>query len=532
MSYRDLGPLGETVFKGLCHAVGLTVHKAEMDRTGWDFLVEFPRAQIDNLPVDMLPPSVECKVQVKATDKRKRRLPITVSNLDRLIKSPIPAFFFFIEFDEKNEPQSAYLTHVGKEIIEKTLRRVRKLDNKGGIDKLNKSTITIHYGETDRLSAITGESLKSEIEKFIPNGVQEYIRTKNEFLNTLGFEDGKYSATITISGVDPLTELVDLTLGVRSEMNLEKLISHHKRFGILSANPDLDTEAGIFSIQANPKKSILRFKEYKFSKPLVSFNASLYISPFNPWLPKDYVKFRVESRFFEFTVEPFNGKVNCSFKPKLDEQNPFDELKNLLKILLISKELEHSIIVELESEDLPSPLNSIAEFRTNDLSHFFSKIGFLDEEYGYSRLNELADMAEFICHQFHISTSDISISIDDLMRFSTTIESFYQVLKVDPKTVKISFSNEEDGFKSDTMAVCTSSMMAVIGSHKIACIFGMVGSLLVEENQCQLTTNKILVGKQFVVPTNVALEQIEIAQGFDEFEEELEKMGLVIIRLE
>ncbi|NET70353.1 MAG: hypothetical protein F6K62_04880 [Sphaerospermopsis sp. SIO1G2] len=59
MQDRDLGALGETEFKRLCNQVGITIHKSEMDRTGWDFFIEFPWMQDNLYPQDILPAPLE-----------------------------------------------------------------------------------------------------------------------------------------------------------------------------------------------------------------------------------------------------------------------------------------------------------------------------------------------------------------------------------------------------------------------------------------------------------------------------------------
>ena len=88
---------------------------------------------------------LECKIQVKATDKQDRKLAIELSTLQRLIKTQMPAFFCFIEFDRGNDPVSAFLVHIGKDLIEKTLQRLRKAEISDRRNKINKMTLTIHY---------------------------------------------------------------------------------------------------------------------------------------------------------------------------------------------------------------------------------------------------------------------------------------------------------------------------------------------------------------------------------------------------
>ena len=96
---RDLGLMGESTFSLWCAEVGLIPNGSQIDKTGWDFFVEFP-FDSDLSPKKIHKPAFECKVQVKATDKNDRKLSITLSNLRRLITAQMPAFFVFIEFDK------------------------------------------------------------------------------------------------------------------------------------------------------------------------------------------------------------------------------------------------------------------------------------------------------------------------------------------------------------------------------------------------------------------------------------------------
>jgi hypothetical protein len=222
--------MGERIFGLWCDSVGLTANGSEVDETGWDFFVEFPCKPHNGLPRDMSPAPIECKIQVKSTDHRRKRERIKLSNLERLIKAKMPAFFCFIEFDGKNEAQAAYLVHIGKEIIEKTLKEIRKLDSKGERDRLHKNKMEIKYGDSDRLADTTGESLKRAIERHIPSTLGKYLEDKNKLLETLGFEEGKGQLTITMSSNDPVRDIVDLSLGLRQEIYIDKSVAYHKRF--------------------------------------------------------------------------------------------------------------------------------------------------------------------------------------------------------------------------------------------------------------------------------------------------------------
>jgi len=75
---RDLGLMGESVFSLWCGDAGIIPNGSQIDKTGWDFFVEFPFKN-ENDPDKVHNAALECKVQVKATDKTERKLSITLS---------------------------------------------------------------------------------------------------------------------------------------------------------------------------------------------------------------------------------------------------------------------------------------------------------------------------------------------------------------------------------------------------------------------------------------------------------------------
>jgi len=209
-----------------------------MDRTGWDFLIEFPFEYSNHLPQDLFPAPLEFKIKVKSTKKQIRREYIKLSNLVRLAKAQMPAFFCFIEFDEKNRAKAFYLVHVGEEIIGSTLKEIRELESKGLQSKPNKRRLGISYNEADKLKNITGEELKKAIQRAVPNGPEQYIENKNQLLKTIGFEDGGYELKVTIVGKDPIKDILEVGLGIKDKIEVYESSGYHKRFGILANTPE------------------------------------------------------------------------------------------------------------------------------------------------------------------------------------------------------------------------------------------------------------------------------------------------------
>ena len=528
----NLGPLGETEFTKLCLQVDLTIQKSQMDRTGWDFLVEFPWKPDNLSPQDILPAPLECKIQVKSTNEQRKRESITLSNLHRLIKAKIPAFYCFIEFDGKPEPQAIYLVHVGKEIIEKTLKRIRELENKENGYQLNKHTLDITYGDADRLVDITGQSLKHEIEKHIPEGMEKYIENKNQLLKTLGFEDGRYQFNFTLASDDPIRDILDLSLGIRKELDIDNSIIHDKRFGILSKTPYIERDGGILSLKVEPLEAELKFKEYKFS-PGISFPANLYISPFNEFIPEERIKIRVESRFFEFIIES-NQNINFSIR-SYTEGSSLKELKNFLQVMTILEKSSSPIIVEMKSE-IPTSY-PILSFSLEDLPQsLFDPSIFNDPAYNWSKVHELAEMAIEICRKMDIPENEVLINIEELIRsFRTSgnIQLLYQALSGNVESVNLLFSVEPPGYQQGAKAAIIFFVTFYIGNYIIGCCLALIGSLSILGEQPSLTGEKFLRGRQFIGTDKTILikEKESIDLGLNELKEELQNEELAFIHI-
>lgn len=527
MQERDLGSLGETEFKRLCISAGLTVHKSEMDKTGWDFLIEFPWKQDNQVPQDMLLAPIECKVQVKSTDKQRKKEYITLSNLNRLVKEQMPAFFCFIEFDGDERAQAVYLVHIGAEIIERTLRRIRELENSSDGDSLNKKKLPISYGTTSRLNSITGKAFRDEIEKYVPEGIEKYINSKNSLLETIGFEEGSYQVTITIAGDNPISDLVDLSLGIRKEINMVHSIGYHKRFGILSRTPNLDREGGIISLKVKPIEVMLKFKKDKFSLG-VFFSANLYNSPFNKFISENHSKFRVRAKFFEFIIEP-GRSINFSIQT-YGEDCSLKDWKDFLKVLTALESSPAPLLVELEFDAISSYLMSLSP---KDLPPSLFEIIIANQIYNWDKINQIVEMAIKICQKLNVLESNVLVRIEELISFSRGGDGLllYQALNGDAESVVLLFPNEVEGYLQGAKAAAIFFIKACIGNYIIGCCLGIVGTLSFLGERQSLMGERFLIGQQFIDTDEAAITKELVDIGLNELAEGLQDEELVIIAI-
>jgi hypothetical protein len=526
MNSQDLGSLGETEFKRLClTAGGLTIHESQsqMDRTGWDFLIEFPFEYNNHMPHDLLPAPLECKIQVKSTSKQRKRESIKLSNLIRLVKAQMPTFFCFIEFDEENRAKAFYLVHIGEEIIGSALKRIRELESKGLQSKLNKHTLDISYNEADQLKNITGEELKQAIQRVVPNGPEQYIENKNQLLKTIGFEDGGYELKVTVVGKDPIKDILEIGLGIKDKIEVYESSGYHKRFGIVANTPEIH-QGGTLSLFIKPLDAKLKFLEQNL--PLgVSFGAKLYVPPFNKFIPEESIKIRVESSFFEFIIGMNGDEGDYLVHPFPQEDVCLKEAIAFLDFLLILKESSKPITVELE----PQGVDSFPVFRFYSKNLPSSLFELEELAYQVSSWEDLAVTANQLlklCAKLCIPENDLYFNFEELLRLRqhTGFILLYQAICRHFEPGLLLFSQEFDRYARGSKVVSVFFANFCLGNHMIGCCLAGAGRLSPQSGQNALLCDEILVGKQFFrTKENIKREQIE--SSVSKFVNELEEGG-------
>ncbi|WP_251961172.1 DUF4365 domain-containing protein [Salinibacter ruber] len=257
---RDVGDLGEKVAEMWCNQAGMTANRSYEDERGWDCLTEFTLTEDESKtavrPHDRDLRGVKAFVQVKSTDSRRGRVSIKLSNWKYLATETLhPCFILVLGFDGENEPQRAYLTHVGEHLIERVLQRLREVS--GEDTQLHKKSMSVTYGEEERLENESGQALRTAIVETIAGNPIQYNTWKKSYLTEVGYE----GATLRVQGHaevpsdyegSPEEFIADLSIGLESSIELEVDEAQDLRFGDpeslpsfpdqISMTPDHETE--------------------------------------------------------------------------------------------------------------------------------------------------------------------------------------------------------------------------------------------------------------------------------------------------
>jgi len=501
---RDLGLMGESTFSLWCADVGLIPNGSQIDRTGWDFFVEFP---FDSglSPQEIHKSAFECKVQVKATDKNDRKLQITLSNLRRLITAQMPSFFVFIEFDGENFSQRAFVVHVDNKLISKVLKRLHEIEQSDKDNNFNKRKMIIHYDDSHILDELNGDSLKSCFLNYIGNDLSEYIANKKAHLESTGYEDGFAQITFTTEGEDNLKTLIDVSLGIEKEVEIAKFKGVDTRFGILSNNPSLDSDGGKLAmpdLKPNSEGQI-RFRENKLSAGL-SFECKIYISPFNAIVPDELKRIRVEGEFFDLKFNPYTGAASYSFSFGEGIRLDVNKFRNAIKLLNLLSSSGKKVIAELVFEGLPK-----LEFR----------VGCNDQEFDFSKELKALDSAVKIMAEFDI-TDLVDISFDEISRYETQICQMEGVLNASPNLFKVEFGVDGDGYDSSKETACIFLVTTPIGSHVVGVILVLIGCVEeIEDDRYRLVTKDVVVEQRIVSKKDESIPNNDLVAAVESIEE-------------
>lgn len=481
---RDLGLLGENTFSSWCHQVGLVPNPSIIDKTGWDFYVQFP--QVDDLSVSKLHKSVfECKIQVKSTDKRERKLAITLSNLRQLATSQMPSFYVFLEFDGTNEVQKAFILHLDNNIIYSILKRIHEIEQGYKENNLNKRTMTLKYDESHELKLLDGKNLKENILAYIGEDYSKYINQKSLFLENCGFEDGYGTLQFSLNGEDSIKKIIDVSLGLEEELDIENLVSIEQRFGIPSQKTKLVVPKAKLKIgMSPPKKGKIRFKEDKLSSGL-TFEIDFYNSSFSFSEFRQYAKFRIINDFFDMSFEPYEGKCDFSFNLGDSKKVEIKKLKDVISLITLMSGNEHNAIIDIELEDnSPLSFNFKSKFVERNLEIF----------------DELLNKIIQICQHLKIY-DEICISLKELYYYKNEIENFHTIItKSNECDCGVEFVVDLDNNLIDKQVAHISVIACHLGTHTIGVILTLLGKVeLISEKKFRIKSSEFNIEKAFVV---------------------------------
>lgn len=281
----ELGDLGESEFRRICASTRLICNKSDRDRTGWDFMVQFPLTE--DLPgsLEARSPRPACFFQVKTKKGRKSSVSCRLTSLERLAKEPTPTFIYALEVDSKDKPVSAFLIHLLDEPLAVILKRLRHEDTagKGAPNRKRLSLSVTKYGV--RL-APTGEALREALESIFQQQGSGYIAKKLDQLENIGFEERRHHGRFRME-FHP-QEIVDVFLGLKTNVRVTEFSASEVRFGIPKESIPLVQE-GFLTIRPHPVDGATVSIRGVDEVPDSVLRGQVFI-PAAPGIPREYFK--------------------------------------------------------------------------------------------------------------------------------------------------------------------------------------------------------------------------------------------------
>ncbi|MCL4069485.1 hypothetical protein M3484_23295 [Pseudomonas sp. GX19020] len=239
-----LGAKGEARFKELCEDAGLIANKAGRGMMGWDYIVEHPLEEDDDLPLVRRVQGCVCRIQIKTIWERDAgRVSLSLSACEVLAKTADPALICTFVVNDELEFTSASLIHIFDDKLARVLKRLRvastEVDGKG----LNEREITFGAADAGEVFKLTGKALKARLAEICGADPKEYRQKKEKQLTDLGYEERARYELKTKFQVSSHEEIVDFLLG-KKPIELLEAQSIDNRFGVPIPTSQISVKAG------------------------------------------------------------------------------------------------------------------------------------------------------------------------------------------------------------------------------------------------------------------------------------------------
>ncbi len=329
----QLGQKGESRFREICSDAKLVCNGSTYDRTGWDFIVEFPFDLSESITtLDKRQVPLSCHIQVKTMWADNNAFSVRLSSAERLAKEPKPTFFCIFKVDDNLNFVAAYLLFVLDDLLEKILKRLREEHAKGVAgSNLNQKSIRFNVDSSKGFMQPTGSGLREALAMLCEPDPDACMRKKSEQLKNLGFEANAYQAETTFVLEDD-NEIVEVLLGLKS-VQVSKFRAFETRFGVKLPLTDQTSEQGVMHIQPEPAdQCVVTVKGEGVPMP-AAFQADIFLPPIV--VPKESSMLLIRAKSFEIQVR--QRKISFSTNPEVATsiRQTFQEWIQFFRMLVI-----------------------------------------------------------------------------------------------------------------------------------------------------------------------------------------------------
>lgn len=473
-----LGRLAEQEFGTWATRGDITVNKAEVDRHGWDFILQIPYSAISKSSapsLDKLGPEIFCKIQVKSTEQTKNSCDdINLENWSRMIAEPIPWFVAILIY-ESRILKEAFLVHIDEKLISRALDRLRQVPDSEK-DTLHKKFMSLSWSEDDKLLPPFHDALIQGIMKPLKTGMFDYAETKRRFYQSLGYNERPIHIAVTLRSPDAndlsslYDTLADHALGLNDSMPVTSLSFSDVRFGIAQRDMNAIRNPDKCRIE-DPKVDVGTISFYDSSRITknVDIECTLYHSGIVfPFLPREFHRIKIQARFFSIIIDPRDTDLRIKTLISI----PTDQAETMRELL------KYARFVSI----CAGGIDGSAKFKLN----LAKSKAFRGMEFGINAnfTEETVMSAQLIEHlwdvmRFFDIDKDTKIKLDDIWNQEEIIEFFRDAV--------YEGSSQPDGLISFKAAADIPEQQAalVIGNYLIIGTFAIV-AIVAFIGQCKL----------------------------------------------
>jgi len=249
------------------------------------------------------------------------------------------------------------------------------------------------------------------------------------------------------------------------------------------------------------------------------------VPPFNKFIPEESIKIRVESGFFEFIIGMNGDEGDCLVHPFPQEGICLKEAIAFLNLMLMLKESQKLITVELEPQGLDS-FPVFGFYSKNLPSSLFELEELACQGTSWSNLADTAHQLSELCKKLCIPENDLNFNFEELLRLcqSTGFALLHQGICRFFEPGFLLFSQEFNQYPKDSKVACVFFANFCLGNNMIGCCLAGIGKLSPYDGQNSLLCDEILVGKQFF-RAKENINQDQIKSSVEKFANELEASG-------
>ena len=312
--------------KLLCSQRNITCNPSLEDDHGWDFIVEFPSLVSDRLLADKVQAPRPVLVQVKSTRNKPAKTRIKLSNALKFANNELPCFVVLFHYNKKDKGQHIYACHFWKDLIERSLKRGRKVSVEG--KPTNQSMISVSFTDQDDHSGDLIEWMTKTVNA-LPIG---YGNEKRKLANNLGYEGQNYRGKLAIGPLKGIEEIVDHLLGLSDYLPVKHIKLIDSRFGIDDPTPIYENTNGQISLTPNDTKEWTLVLQALDNDP-ISLPATIK-TPSIPGLSLDKFKILIETWLFKATMTYLGGiELTLQVEDFSNKRLPIAKLNELARFL-------------------------------------------------------------------------------------------------------------------------------------------------------------------------------------------------------